>query len=141
MNYTSHITQTTFVETFDKILSKLYFSSIPSTDLSTLSTKCLPALLPRKKLPVFQAKLTTDFWRFTTQKFLTEKYQKKRFTSYKPTSYTSHNGYRVSMSKSKPQLSAFSQNCNHSKHSVYAVFSPYWNCSSGQFLQSASSSI
>lgn len=52
-----------------------------------------------------------------------------------------YNGNRFSISKSSPRFFAFPNFCIHSRHSVYATRSPYWNCVSSSSLNSNNSSI
>ena len=52
-----------------------------------------------------------------------------------------YNGNRFSISKSSPRFFAFPNFCIHSRHSVYATRSPYWNCVSSASLNSNNSSI
>ena len=52
-----------------------------------------------------------------------------------------YNGNRFSISKSSPRFFAFPNFCIHSRHSVYATCSPYWNCVSSSSLNSNNSSI
>lgn len=61
-----------------------------------------------------------------------------KFSRWHPKRY---NGNRFSISKSSPRFFAFPNFCIHSRHSVYATRSPYWNCVSSSSLNSNNSSI
>ena len=61
-----------------------------------------------------------------------------KFSRQRPKRY---NGNRFSISKSSPRFFAFPNFCIHSRHSVYATRSPYWNCVSSSSLNSNNSSI